>query len=185
MAVVFDTSILILAVNPDAKAPRHPETNAPLECARQRVDYLIRNLSRKKSRIIIPTPTLCELLTHADEAVNDYLKQLCRSPFEIAPFDIRAAIGCAQVLRKYGIKGAGRSNPRAKVKFDRQIVAIAQVYNVEAIYSDDSDIFRYGQQAGIKVVRCHELEIDPADRQHDLNFGGEELPATPMPPARG
>jgi hypothetical protein len=169
-AVVFDTSTLILAVNPDAKHPIDPATKKPLEHAKQRVDYLIRILSKRKVSVIIPSPSLCELLSHAGAAVNEYVTNFRRSPFLITPFDMRAAIECAQAIRKYGIKGKNPGNPRAKIKFDRQIVAIAQVTNAETIYSDDSDIFKYGQEVGIKVVRSFELDIDPDDRQHILDF---------------
>jgi predicted nucleic acid-binding protein len=169
-AVVFDTSILVLAVNPEAKPPKNPNTDSPLEHARQRVDYLIRTLSKKKASVVIPSPVLCELLIHAGVAINDYVEKLRRAPFFIAPFDTRAAIECAQALRKHGMSGKGQDNPRAKIKFDRQIVAIAKLANAETIYSDDSDIFKYGIQANIRVVRSFDLDLDPDDRQYDLDF---------------
>jgi hypothetical protein len=101
------------------------------------------------------------------------MEKLRQSPFLVQPFDSRAAIECAQYLRKYGIRGKGPANPRSKIKFDWQIMAIAQVSNAERIYSDDDDIFRYGQKMEIPVVRSFELELDPDDRQLDL-----ELPQT-------
>lgn len=173
-AVVFDTSVLLLAIHPDAKPPTDPATNQPLEHAKQRVDYLIRTLSKAKSKVVIPSPALSELLVHAGTAVNDYVAKLQQAPFVVASFDTRAAVECAQAVRKYGIKGKGQANPRAKIKFDRQIVAIAQVAGVETIYSDDSDIFNYGKQAGIKVVRSYELGLDPDDRQQKLDLEADE-----------
>ena len=169
-AVVFDTSVLLLAIHPDAKPPTDPETKLPLEHAKQRVDYLIRKLSKAKSRVVIPTPALSELLVNSGTALNDYVAKLQQTPFSVAPFDIRASIECAQAVRKYGIKGKGPANPRAKIKFDRQIVAIAQVADASTIYSDDSDIFSYGKQAGIEVIRSYELELDPNDRQRNLDL---------------
>jgi predicted nucleic acid-binding protein len=170
-AVVFDTSLLLLAVHPEANPPNDPETDKPLEYARQRVDYLIRTISKKKTTVIIPSPVLCELLFRSGKAVNEYVKKLHRSPFLIVPFETRAAIECAQSLRKYGIRSSDKVSPRAKIKFDRQIVAIAQVANAETIYSDDEDIFKYGKQVDIKVVRSFELELDPDDRQSNFDFG--------------
>ena len=38
------------------------------------------------------------------------------------------------------------------------------------IYSDDTDIFSYGKQVGIKVIRSYELEVAPEDRQHELDL---------------
>lgn len=178
-AVVFDTSIMLLVLNPDAKPPLDPETEQPLEHAKQRVDYLIRKLSKAKTQVVVPSPALSELLVHAGAAVNDYVSKLHQSPFAVAPFDTRAAIECAQAISKHGIKSKGTANPRAKIKFDRQIVAIAQVSRAETIYSDDADIFAYGKQAGIKVVRSYELELDPDDRQHKLDLEAPQAPDQP------
>lgn len=169
-AVVLDTSILLLAIHPDVSPPSDPNTREPLEYTKQRVDYLIRKLHKTRTKVVIPSPVLSELLVHAGTAVNDYVQKLQQTPFSVAPFDTRAAIECAQAVRKYGIKGKGQNNPRAKIKFDRQIVAIAQVVGADTIYSDDTDIYSYGKQAGIKVVRSHELELDPEDRQHELDL---------------
>lgn len=168
--VVFDTSVLLLAIHPDAAPPADPETKVPLEHAKQRVDYLIRKLQKNRSKVVIPAPALSELLVHAGSAVNSYVSKLQQTPFSVAPFDTRAAIECADAVRKYGVKGKGPNNTRAKIKFDRQIVAIAQVARAETIYSDDADIYAYGSKAGIKVVRSFELEMDPDDRQHKLDL---------------
>lgn len=134
------------------------------------MDYLIRKLQKNRSRVVIPAPALSALLVHAGPAVNEYVAKLNQTPFSVAPFDTRAAIECAEAIRKFGLKGKGQGNSRAKVKFDRQIVAIAQVVRAETIYSDDADIHNYAQKAGIKVVRSHELEVDPEDRQCKLDL---------------
>jgi hypothetical protein len=168
--VVFDTSVLLLAIHPEAAPPADPETKVPLEYPKQRVDYLIRKLQKNRSKVVIPAPALSELLVHAGSADNEYVTKLNQTPFSVAPFGNRAAIECAKSISKYGIKGKGKENPRAKVKFDRQIVAIAQVSRAEAIYSDDADIYRYAKNAGIKVIRSYELELDPDDLQHKLDF---------------
>lgn len=174
--VVFDTSVLLLSLYPAALPPIDPATQKPLEHAKQRVDFLIRTLSKAKAKVIVPTPALSELLFNAGGAVNDYVQQLQQAPFSVAPFDTRAAIECMQAIKRFGMKGKSANNPRAKIKFDRQIVAIAQVAKAEIIYSDDSDIFTYGNQAGITVVRSYDLELDPADRQGklDLPTAGED-----------
>lgn len=170
MAVLFDTSVLLLAMHPDAALPIDPATQQPVEHARQRVDYLIRKLSKAREKVVIPSPVLAEILVHAGKSTNEYVQNFQQSPFRIAPFDTRAAIECADAIHRYGIKGKGKENPRAKIKFDRQIIAVAQVERAEAIYSDDEDIFKYGAQVGIKVIRSYELELDPEDRQRNLNL---------------
>ncbi len=180
MTALFDTSVLLLAMHPDASPPIDPATKKALEHPKQRVDYLIRNLSKARKKIVIPAPVLTEILVHAGESTNEYVQNFQQPPFRIVPFDTRAAIECASAIHRHGIKGKGRENPRAKIKFDRQIIAIAQVERVETIYSDDGDIFKYGTQAGIEVIRSYELELDPEDRQHRLDLepvdGDDELP---------
>ncbi|MHB1669222.1 PIN domain-containing protein [Thiomonas sp.] len=174
MSVLFDTSVLLLAIFPNARPPIDPSTGSLVEYPKQRVDYLIRKLSKTRKRVLIPSPVLSELLVYAGKAANEYVQKLQEPPFRIVPFDTRAAIECADAMHRHGLKGKGKDNPRAKVKFDRQIIAIAQVERVEAIYSDDSDIFSYGAQAGIQVIRSHELELDPEDRQHKLALSADD-----------
>jgi len=168
--VAFDTSILLLTIHPEAGCPTDPKTGKALEYAKQRVDYLIRKLEENHSKVVIPAPALSELLVHAGAATNEYVDRLSKPPFSIAHFDARAAIECAEAIRKQGIRGKGQ-NTRAKLKFDRQIVAIAKVCRAETLYSDDRDIYGYAKDAGIAVVRSYELELDPADRQHEIDFG--------------
>lgn len=174
MTVLFDTSTLLLALQPDAKPPRDPDTEQPLEHAKQRVEYLIKKLSKAKTRVIIPAPVLSEVLVHAGDAANDYILILQQSPFRVAPFDTRAAIECADAIAKFGLKAKGKENTRAKVKFDRQIVAIAKVEQVETIYSDDQHIYTIAKHAGLRVVRSFELELDPDDRQGKLALENAE-----------
>ena len=168
MTVLFDTCTLLLALQPDAKPPLDPDTEQPLEHAKQRVEYLIKKLSKAKAKVVIPAPVLSEVLVHAGDAANDYILILQQSPFRVAPFDTRAAIECADAISKFGLKAKGKENTRAKIKFDRQIVAIAKVEQVETIYSDDQHIYTIAKQVGLKVVRSFELELDPDDRQGKL-----------------
>jgi len=144
-----------------------------LEHAEQRVKYLIKKLSKAKAKVIIPAPVLSEILVHAGDATDDYVQILQQSPFRIAPFDTRAAIECADAIAKFGLKGKDKDHTRAKVKFDRQIVAIAKVEQVETIYSDDAHIDTIAKQVDLKVVRSFELELDPDDRQYKLTWDNQ------------
>jgi hypothetical protein len=56
-----------------------------------------------------------------------------------------------------------------KLKFDRQIVAIAKVSNVSIIYSEDKDIKKYGERIGINVVKPDELPLPPEKTQMELS----------------
>ena len=59
----------------------------------------------------------------------------------------------------------------SKVKFDRQIVAIARVEGAELIYSNDNDIKRLGASDGIEVIMLDALELPPATTPDLFDFG--------------
>ena len=176
--VVFDASILVLLFDPDARPPTDPETGQPVSRCKDRLEYLIATFEREQTKVIIPTPVLSEALVRAGEAGPAYLEELNRSArFKIAPFDTRAAIELAQLTREAldsGDKKDGADAPWAKVKFDRQIVAIARTEGAEIIYSDDADIGRFCKRLGIEVIGIGELPLPPQDPQGGLFEGDEE-----------
>ena len=52
--VVFDSSVLLLVIDPNAKAPNDPSTGETVERAAERIEYLIKNLTTNREKIIIP-----------------------------------------------------------------------------------------------------------------------------------
>ena len=179
MAVLFDTNILLLVLDPSAPPPIDPATGVPLVDGAERIDYLVRTLSKARTDVLVPTPVLTEVLCKAGAAVPRYVQLLQKSPFRLAPFDTRAAIQCAEALA-FHLNERGKGRPkksappegmpgaRGKIKFDRQVVAIGQVNRVTAIYSDDEDVFKEARRIGIDVVRSHDLPVDPDKAQSKL-----------------
>lgn len=91
--VVFDASVLLLVLEPGAKAPNDPETDAPVHRAAERIEFLIATLSAAREQIVIPTPVLSEVLVHAGAAMQPYLDTLNKqSVFRIVPFDQKAGV---------------------------------------------------------------------------------------------
>jgi hypothetical protein len=166
--VVFDASILLFVFDENVKAsvPR----------AKDRVEYLIDTLSKIGEKIITPTPALSECLIHAGPAGPEYLniigKQSC---FRVASFDERAAVEAA--IRTYNArqrgqpKGGSADIAKSKIKFDRQIVAIATVEGATAVYSDDGDVIDYAREAGMEGYRLEDLPLPPEDPQTALPLG--------------
>lgn len=165
--VVFDASILLFLFdeNTPSSVPR----------AKERVEYLIQNLSGAGERIVIPTPALSECLVHAGPAGPEYLailgKQSC---FRVASFDERAAVEAAarthQARQRGQRKGGNPDAAKTKIKFDRQIAAIASVEGATAIYSDDKDVCAYAREAGMDAYRLSELLLPPEDPQTVMPF---------------
>ena len=177
--VVFDASVLLLVLDPAVRSPQNPDSGQPVERAPDRINTLIQQLRDDGEKIIIPTPALSEVLVHAGEATQRYLEILnTRSAFRIVPFDQKAAIEAALATKDADQRGgrrvdAGPGATVAKIKFDRQIVAIAKAEGARAVYSDDSDVIRYARQAGLEAYRTVDLPLPPEDPQQDLPFEDE------------
>ena len=172
--VVFDATTLLLFFAPDARPPFDPATGVPVARCQDRVEHLVATFERDRTKVIVPTPVLSEILVRAGEAGVEYLNVLNSSVhFKIVPFDTRAAVELAAMTREAsssGDKKGGSNDPWAKVKFDRQIVAIACTEGAKAIYSDDQGIYRFATRAGIEVIGTGQLPLPPEDPQHSL-FG--------------
>ena len=171
---VFDATALLYFLEPDARAPLDPATNGPVTDTKARIDFLIQTLQNRHETIVIPTPALSEVLVHAGDAGSEYLEILNNTRcFRIEPFDQRAAIELAATTRDALAAGnlrAGMDTTRAKLKFDRQIIAIARTRCQNVIYSDDGDVARLGRALGLEIIPIHTLPLPPEDPQKELGF---------------
>lgn len=163
MIIALDNSAFTLLVNPEAKPPNDPETGLPLTHAKARIDGLIDELGAN-DRLILPTPALAEALIVAADAAGELLDRM--QPFArlvIAPFDQRAAVEAAmmhhEAVAKYGTKRGASSEPWQKVKFDRQIVAIARVHRADVLYSNDGKMCEFAQSVGLNTKCTWELPV--------------------------
>ena len=81
----------------------------------------------------------------------------------VRPFDEVAAIELA--AHRSGRPDANTANevvlasPWAKLRFDRQIVAIAKTNGAKRIYSDDEDVTKFATRIGIEVMHTWELPL--------------------------
>jgi predicted nucleic acid-binding protein len=116
------------------------------------VAALIKDLSDQKAKVIIPTPVLAEVLTHAPDAAPAYMTQINRCAcFQVRPFDDKASIELAQLL------GTNVSNIRDILRFDRQIVAIAKVCEAAVLYADDEKVAEFAAESGLQAIRFRDL----------------------------
>ena len=67
-----------------------------------------------------------------------------------------------------GDKKSGSFESWVKVKFDRQILAIAKVVRANTLYSDDDKLRKAARNAGLVAVGVHELPIRPDPPQANL-----------------
>ncbi len=171
--VVFDAAILLLLLRPNAGRPLDSSGN-PVSDVQERLSHLVQRLEARKTRIIIPTPVLSEVLVHAGAAGAEIVETLTRSTvFKVEPFDTRAAVEVAVMTRaaiERSDKRAGLVATWAKVKFDRQIVAIAKVFNATMIYSDDADVRALAMAENIPVTGLAELPLPPPKTQIEMQL---------------
>jgi len=172
--VLFDNNFLSYLLNRDARSPLDSKTGEPVQHAQERVEYLIQCLDQSGERILIPSPALAEVLVFAGDALGGWLNLInSTAAFEVADFDQRAAVELAlmeQIDRKQGDKRGGSDDSWAKVKFDRQIISIAKVHSVSAIYSDDANLKLWAERHGINVVRLEDIDLPPELAQQGLPF---------------
>lgn len=163
MIVVFDANMLVYLFDEKAKPPLSKVTGQPVDRCKERLDYLIATLAKDKAKIVVPTPALAEVLVYAQQGAPERLNIIKTSKhFRVVPFDERAAVEFATAQ----VNGRG-STPRAKAKFDDQIIAIAAVEQATAIYSDDDDIAKRSGSR-FQVVGIEALPLPPEDAQQEL-----------------
>jgi len=153
--VTFDTTFLTLMFLERA--------THPIPDAAQRVNELLLDLSGAGTQVLIPTPSLSEILVKMGEAKPNILETLKKTTrFIIAPFDERAAIELAAMTDaaiKRGDKRNGSKATWAKVKFDRQIVAISKINQISIVYSDDDGVRAIGTREGMRVLGVGDIPI--------------------------
>ena len=158
----FDTSVALAIWLPKSK---FSVADAPA-----RMNALLDKLNEEKTRILIPTPVLSELLVRAEDAGPAILQELNQSSrFRIGSFDIRAAVDAAETIAMALSKTSKRAQKRtkstdtwAKTKFDHQIVAIARAEGVKTIYSDDTGLLELAASRGLKAVALKDIPLPPS-----------------------
>ncbi|HKU12961.1 MAG TPA: hypothetical protein VJQ52_01125 [Steroidobacteraceae bacterium] len=171
--ILLDATTLLLLIEPTAKPPKDPSTGRQLDKCRERIEYLLQTLSDPAVQIILPTPVLAEVLVRAGTARNQYLTELTTNyVFKPASFDERAAVELSVIL-----DGDAKSKKKlsdkqtwAKLKFDRQIIAIAKVHRVTTIYSDDADLAKCARDNNLTVIHTWQLPLPPVAAQQELEL---------------
>jgi rRNA-processing protein FCF1 len=169
--VVFDTSTILYSIDPETKAPLDPATNALLTNCKERIEYLIKTLGAAKTDILIPTPVLAEFLVRAGPNRHEYVdKFIAARHFTIGVFDQRAAIELAFINDPDLNSGKKLDEvvTKAKLKFDRQVIAIAKTNGASCIYTGDDGLAGCARTNGIKAIMTWELPEPPKDPQLSL-----------------
>jgi predicted nucleic acid-binding protein len=173
MAEAIDETLFSLLLHPKARGPVDPSTGKPIANLHARIDELIETWQEDRETVILPTPVLSQFLVLAGKDGPQYLAKLRDySFFQVAPFDERAAVELAAIqigIRASGGKRGMQEGTWAKISFDRQIVAIAKINRVTAIYTDDDGLAKFAKSNGITPIRTWELP-HPRWKQESLPY---------------
>ena len=166
-----------------ARVPRDARGKPVIDRAQDRIDFLVQTIGeRRDNKIILPAPALAEFMLLAEDRYADYLTIIRRRAiFEIAGFDDPEAVELVEHWRKFGDRQKlklGTPGTWAKLKYDRQIAAIAVTRRVERIYSTDQDLRKYAGDLNIKYLALSDLPLPPT-AQEPLPF--EEPEPIPSP----
>lgn len=177
--MILDATALLLLLNDQTPAPKHPETQEEITDAHERVKALVEQITAAGQKVVIAAPVLAELMVRAENAESEYMKEFSNSSrFRLAPFDHKAAIEHAMYTRealKTGDKRGGINDDWGKVKFDRQIIAIARSLAINKICTDDENLEKHAKKQNIDVVHIYDIQL----LQQDNLFPEPEAEAQP------
>ena len=73
--IVFDTTYLVVLLR-EKFPPVKDREDKPVFKARERIQYLVQQISENNSIICVPTPVLAEIMVRAGKAGPEYLRLL-------------------------------------------------------------------------------------------------------------
>ncbi|MGD0023289.1 MAG: hypothetical protein ABSC37_01495 [Xanthobacteraceae bacterium] len=112
--VVIDATNLLLMLRPGTPVPAGAG-GVPIDRPKERIEYLIQQLDKAKTKVVIPTPALSEALVRAGAAASQQIVEHLQrySVFRVEPFDTRAAIEVAAMTRNALDSGRKRGSSAA------------------------------------------------------------------------
>lgn len=170
--VVLDSNVLLQAFGnlKPGSTLFDPRTGVAVTRATARAEALIATIDAHKGNILIPTPVLTELFIGLGagqvQGMLETIKSL--SCFEIVGFDELAAIECARMVTEQEIKNLDPAASKAKLRFDRQILAIALANNADEVWTHDKQLLAKAESLGVRVKSL--ADIDPIPEQMQVDW---------------
>lgn len=153
MPTIIDANVLIALFSRHADGGRDT-----------RIQGLIEDSRKAGERLIVPSPALAEFAVKAKAAELDFITG--QTLFHIVPFDAKAALECADLMRDWIETGIKKD--RHKAKFDLQILAIAKVTGATRLVTNDASLRHRARQQAIQAIDILDLPIPDSARQTKL-----------------
>lgn len=110
--------MLLLLLRPGSGRPLD-SNGQPVTQVQERIAHLLQSLEKSRTRIVIPTPALSEVLVRAGTAGPQIVERLSRSAvFRIVSFDSLAAIEAA-IMTRAAIEGGAKRGGSGRGQTDR------------------------------------------------------------------
>ena len=167
--VVFDATMLMLLIHPESGSPIDATTGLPVDHVKERIAHFIEQSEKTKTKIGIPTPALSEVLVRSGPSAVKIVEKIKEfAIFEILPFDELCAIEVAFMTKNaldLGDKKSGSDETWNKIKYDRQIAAIARVHRASAIYTDDKRLRNTAASISMAAKGLADMPFPPEKAQ--------------------
>ncbi|MDW5315520.1 type II toxin-antitoxin system VapC family toxin [Rhizobium sp. PL01] len=162
--IVVDTNFLILMIDPDSTQ----NTNRRAD----RVRHFVGALAKTNTVIMIPAPSIAELVAGRAERIEEIVETVRRlKGFTVQPFDEVIAIETGERIAHWqdSIPPADRA-PGWKVamKYDAMIASTAIVRGASEVYTTDTGLGQYLEGSSVVAKLIDELPLPPEDPQQQF-----------------
>lgn len=162
--IVIDTNVLVQIMRNERSTDlRHPETGEVIDRPFERASALVDHVDAVGGLVVIPAPVLSEYLFGIDkksfQAHLDVINSV--KSIEVAPFDDIAAIECAMLVSDSEQKQLDPDATKAKLRVDRQILAIAVASRVSEIWTHDIGLTKKAESMGLSVKSLADIGPPP------------------------
>ncbi|RSC31549.1 PIN domain-containing protein [Agrobacterium sp. FDAARGOS_525] len=162
--IVVDTVFLVLMIDPDST-----QDNGRVE----RVKHFVQGLSKTNTVVMVPSPSIAELVAGRAEKIEEVVETLRRlKGFTVQSFDEVIAIETGEriAFHQANLTPQDRATHwKVTMKYDAMIAATAIVRGASELYTDDPNLGKYLAGSSVSLRLIDDLPLPPEDPQQRLD----------------
>lgn len=162
--IVVDTNFLILLIDPDSTQNVNRDSD--------RVRHFIDTLSASREEVLIPAPSLAELVAGRVQRVEEIVETVRKLKiFSLQALDPVIAIETGERIAASMETVPIDQRPagwKVAMKYDAMIAATAIVRGARALYTTDHGFEKYLKGTSVEVLLVKQLPLPPEDPQGKL-----------------